>query len=396
MKTLKSVLILICCTVSYTWGQNISGKSNPVTVDYSPKVVAPVILKSTTPVIVWLAPNQNITSLESKKFTLKVGINSEETLNSATVYVNGVEPVSRGFGVSSSSEASKFANFIEKEVELSAGPNEIKVVAINSKNEVTTESRIINVTLPVVMASQRNDYALIVGTNDYDEWSNLVNPIFDARSIASELEKFYGFQVELLLNPTKDEFIGKVREYAKKNYLPKDQLFIFVAGHGQFDEIFKAGYLVFKDSKLNDDNKGSFLNHTILRDYVESIPCRHILLMMDACFGGTFDTVLAKRGEDDSMYADVAREEFIDRKLQFKTRKYITSGGKEYVPDGKPNQHSPFAKRVMASFRDYGGRDKVLTSQEMWVNYIETAKPTPTMGEFGTNEPGSEFVFVAK
>jgi hypothetical protein len=388
MKTLKSALILLCCVGSQAWGQSVSGKSNPVTVDYSPK--------ATNPVIVWLTPDQNVTNLEAKKVTLKVGVNSVPPLTSVTVYVNGVEPVTRGFGVSSSSEAAKFTKFIEKELDLTGGPNEIKVVAVNNKSETTTESRMVNVTAPVVVANQRNDYALIVGTNDYNEWSNLVNPIFDARSIASELEKFYGFQVELLLNPTKNEFLGKVREYAKKNYLPNDQLFIFVAGHGQFDEIFKAGYLVFKDSRLNDETKDSYLNHTIMRDYLESIPCKHILLMMDACFGGTFDTVLAKRGEEDGMYQDVARDEFINRKLQFKTRKYITSGGKEYVPDGKPNQHSPFAKRVMAAFRDYGGRDKVLTSQEMWVNYIETAKPTPTIGEFGSNEPGSEFVFVAK
>lgn len=387
MKTLKSVLVLLLCIPALSFGQTISGKSNTVTVDYNPK--------ASPPIIIWLTPNQQVTQMEGTKLNVKVGINSVANLQSAKLTVNGVEPSNRGMGASTA-EAEKFAKLIEMEVNLIAGTNRIEVVAVNEKGETTTESRTVNAVAQVIAMGARNDYALVVGTNDYDEWGNLVNPIFDARSIASELEKFYGFQVTTLYNPTKAEFITKIREFIQKNYLPNDQLFIFIAGHGQFDEVFKAGYLVFKDSKLNDVAKESYLNHTILRDYVESIPCKHIFLMMDACFGGTFDTVLAKRGEEDGMYQDIAREEFINRKLEFKTRKFVTSGGKEYVPDGKPNQHSPFAKRVMAAFRDYGGRDKVITIQEMWVNYLETAKPTPTIGEWGSNEPGSEFVFVAK
>jgi Caspase domain len=388
MKTLQFIAIAICLVPDWAAAQTISGKSNKVSVDYSPK--------PTPPVIVWMAPSQMLTNLDTKTMMVKVGINSTLKLQSATLLVNGAEPTNRrGLGASSP-DASKFAKFIEQEVEFTNGSNEIKIVAVNEKGETSTESRTVNVTLPVALAaSGRTDYALIIGSNDYDEWDDLVNPVFDATKIEEELKTSYGFKTELLLNPTKNEFVGKIREYIKKNYMDDDQLFIFVAGHGQFDEVFRAGYLVFKDTKVNDENKDSFLPHSTLRDYLETIPCKHVFLVMDACFGGTFDQVLAKRGTDDAVYQTESQDEFIQRKLQYKTRKYITSGGKVYVSDGLPNQHSPFAKLFMEALRSYGGPNGVLTIQEIW-QYVEVAKNRPTTGEFGSNEPGSEFVFAAK
>jgi len=65
------------------------------------------------------------------------------------------------------------------------------------------------------------------------------------------------------------------------------------------------------------------------------------------------------------------------------------------VADGRPNQHSPFAKLFMEALRSYGGPNRVLTIQEIW-SYVEIAKNKPTTGEFGSNEPGSEFVFQAR
>ena len=174
-------------------------------------------------------------------------------------------------------------------------------------------------------------------------------------------------------------------------------MFIFFAGHGQFDEIFTEGYLVGSDSKLNDPGKTSYISHSTLRTVVNNIPCNHIFLTLDACFGGTFDPLVARsgsRGQDD-IYGDITRSEFIERRLRFKTRKYVTSGGKQYVADGKPGGHSPFARKFLQALRDYGGQDKILTLQELQ-GYLLNLKMEPHAGEFGDNEPGSDFVFVAR
>lgn len=389
MKTLKVLAIAMCCLPGWVAGQAISGKSNTVSVDYTTKV--------SPPVIVWLSPNQQVTSIQIKKMTIKVGVNTVQKLKNVTLYVNGAEPVTnRGMGASTSSDASKFTKYIEEEIEFTNGPNEIKIVAVSETGETSTEVRSVNVTLPVVVAmADRTDYALIVGTYEYDEWGDLINPIYDATKIEEELKANYGYKTEVLLNPTKAQFVGKIREYIKKNYMKNDQLFVFIAGHGQFDEVFKAGYLVFKDTKINDETKESYFAHTSLRDYLETIPCNHVFLVMDACFGGTFDQQLAKRGEEDAVYSVESQDEFINRKLQYKTRKFITSGGKVYVADGRPNQHSPFAKLFMEALRSYGGSNRVLTISEIW-SQVEIARNKPTTGEFGSNEPGSEFVFQAR
>ena len=202
----------------------------------------------------------------------------------------------------------------------------------------------------------------------------------------------------MITNPTKEEAIKKIREYSAKNYLPDDQLFIFIAGHGKFDPLVKDGYLVFKDSKRDDETSDSYYPYTSLSVTLNNNPCRHIFLTLDACFGGTFDQAIASRGSEDMdpIYAGKSSAEFIKKKLIHKTRIYLTSGGKVYVQDGRPGKHSPFAYWFIESLRTYGGKLGVITSSEINFTVERGQKEDPKYGWFGDNEPGSEFIFEAK
>ncbi|MCK5028830.1 MAG: caspase family protein [Bacteroidales bacterium] len=239
------------------------------------------------------------------------------------------------------------------------------------------------------------DRALIFATNIYDSFSELVNPVIDATTIADELQSNYYVQTELLINPTLKEAIEKIREYAKLEYSANDNLLIFFAGHGIYDDVFKEGYVISRDSKSDDVAKTSYLSHSNLRTMVNNIPCKHILLIMDVCFGGTFDPLIASKSRAADMYTEVTNEEFIQRKKKYKTRLYLTSGGKEYVPDGRPGHHSPFARKLLESLRNYGGNDGILTINEI-IQYVEKVEPQPRYGEFGNNEPGSDFILLVK
>jgi len=242
-------------------------------------------------------------------------------------------------------------------------------------------------------------YALIFATNQYEYWNNLSNPIPDAESVAKDLKDLYGYEIDLVLNPTQNQTILKLKEYLQKKFQPNDQLLIFFAGHGQFDETFGEGYVVAKDSRLDDEAKSSYLSYATLRTYINNMQSKHILLMMDVCFGGTFDPQLASknlRGNETPVKPnDDEIEAFINRKLQSKTRRYITSGGKEYVSDGSPGQHSPFVRKFLEALRSYGGKDRVMTIAEI-LTYLETITPQPHHGEFGSNEPGSDFLMIGK
>jgi len=239
------------------------------------------------------------------------------------------------------------------------------------------------------------DYALLFATDDYDHWPHLNNPIDDAQAIAYELKNYYGFETEVLKNQKREEILATLLRYKReKKYTEDDQLFIFFSGHGAFSEEFKEGYVIAGDSSEKDELGETYIPHSLLRRLVDLIPCNHILLVLDVCFSGTIDEFIARRRGNDE-YEDTTNYEFIKRKMQFKTRQFLTSGGKEYVPDGRPGQHSPFARKLLEALRSYGGRYGILTISGV-VSYLERVTPEPRRGEWGANEPGSDFVFVAR
>ena len=395
---MKTKLILFIVLVpAILSAQEFRKRGTPVDVNVAPPVAAVV---NTKPIIIWLSPDQPSITSSVTKLDLKVGVNSKAKITKVTLLVNGTPPTDdRGIGAAST-EVAKFDSFIEKQLELKQGPNEIKVIAENDKGEQTIEWRMVNVSVAVASTlAPRNDYALMFATNEYDEWGGLTNPLFDAKAIKKDLEELYGYQVELIENPTKSVFLSKLREYGLKNYLPDDQLFIFIAGHGKFDEVIKDGYIVAKDSKKSDENNETYISFSDLRTRLDNNPCRHVFLTMDACFGGTFDQAIAKRGSDDEDdplgFNAAVQADMIKRKLQYKSRIYLTSGGKQYVSDGRAGKHSPFASLFLEAMRSGGGRMRVLTTSTIY-SYVEPAKQVPRYGVFGDNEPGSEFVFVRK
>jgi uncharacterized caspase-like protein len=244
-------------------------------------------------------------------------------------------------------------------------------------------------------ASSRKDYALLFATNHYDDWPELANPVNDARAIGQELHESYGFETEVVEDARQKDVLDKLHEYLKKNYGAQDQLLIFFAGHGDYDDVENEGYVVAKDSKRPDVERISYIPQSHLRTMIDNMPAQHVFLIMDVCFGGTIDPKLNQAGSRGEIYAQISKDEFIRRKLKYTSRHYLTSGGKEYVPDGRPGQHSPFARALLEGLRSYGGQNSILTLGRL-SEYMERVEPEPHENEFGKSEPGSDFLFVAK
>lgn len=352
------------------------------------------------PEIIWKNPQIQRIDIDSRRFKLQLNIRSENVLEDVSVYLNEYPVIKqRGFAVVSVKSLNDFERTVDTEVLLRPGENIIRVTASNKDGGTSSSIRKINVFVDELKdnAINRKDIALLFATDDYDHWENLQNPVNDVSTIATDLEAIYGFDVEIVKNPTKREVLQKLREYTKKSFLPNDELFIMFAGHGHFDQLFNQGYLVCKDSKITDEERLSYISHNNLRGIIDNIPNKHIFLAMDACFGGTFDPFIRSsthRGLD-NLYDELEQYEYINRKLKLKTRKFLTSGGKEYVSDGRPGQHSPFTRKLLEAIRSYGGDDNVLTLSEI-KSYIEKINPEPRFGEFGSDQPGSDFIFVVK
>jgi hypothetical protein len=390
--------VLLTLSVTMLMAQNVSTRTNEFEVDFSdPKK----LVNTTIPVINWVTPVAETNYAQENKYKIKVEVESDKPIKSITIYVKEDEnAASRGMTSMKPDAGQELKMVVEKNLTLMEGANVLEIVAENMDGQKTISQRKIHVgTTGIADASKldRTDYALIIATDQYDNWSDLVNPVFDSKTIAEELKKTYGYKVEVIENASQSDVLKKLREYAERKYKPLDQLFIFFAGHGTYDQTFGEGFVVTKESQTNDEAKTTYLSHNRLRSIVNNVPCDHIFLAMDVCFGGTFDAALASsRGAGaEEVYKEQGQAEFITRKLTYKTRRFLTSGGKTYVSDGIPGKHSPFAKNFLEALRSRGGKDGVLTLPELYT-YVERLKIQPRFGEFGDNAPGSDFIFVVK
>ena len=348
----------------------------------------------------WTAPIPETSYVQDSKFKIKFLVESPSPLKSVTINIKQtIETASRGSMAIQPKEGETLHTAIEKNLMLMEGDNVVEIIAENNEGVKTSSWRKVVVgatSLADASKLERTDYGLVFATDNYDNWSDLVNPVFDSRTIGEELKKTYKFKVEIVENATQAEVLKKLREYGEKQYKPLDQLFIFFAGHGTYDQTFGEGFVVTKESMLNDEGKTTYLSHNRLRSIINNVPCEHIFLAMDVCFGGTFDAALASaRGQDDEVYKEQSQAEFLTRKLLYKTRKYLTSGGKTYVSDGIAGQHSPFAKSFLEALASQGGKDGILTIQEIY-SFVEKLKNPPRLGDFGDNAPGSDFLFLVK
>lgn len=239
------------------------------------------------------------------------------------------------------------------------------------------------------------DYALFFAVNEYQNMRSLDNPIKNARSIAQNLQIHYGFNTEIVLNPTLDDIVSKLHEYKDKfaknrngEHQSNGQLLIFFSGHGVVEN--DIGYFCPTDA---DPKRvySSCLSYNPWRNFIDEMDCQHILVAIDACFSGRFDpnwkskigTSLGKRpGELSESGKLLAHHEM------HTTRWFFSSATDVESPD-----NSNFAYYFKEGLATLGGVDRILTSSELWTR-LELSSPKPHQGKFGKNEPESSFLFI--
>lgn len=390
MKNILTSLAILFAT--FVQAQLVSDQTNAIRIDVTQPNESEVVL----PEIGWEFPSREYTNSQEKRTSFTANLKSSTPIKEVKLSIGktrgGEAWSNKVFEVPENTLEYK----LEKNIYLKDGENVITLAVTNEAGGTVVDYRNVLVGMDAITKAidiNRKDYALLIGTDKYDNWSDLVNPVYDVETISGILEENYSFDTEVLTNPEQEDFLVKIKEYSQKKYRPQDQLLIFIAGHGQFDEAFGEGYIVTRGSLQNDEAKTTYIPHSVLRNIIDNIPCEHILLVMDVCFSGTFDPVIARSRA--SVYEDLDDSELLVRKLSRKTRRYLTSGGKEYVSDGIPGQHSPFAQRFIEILKSRGGNDRIITLQEIYP-VMQRLKTLPRTGEFGQNEQESDFVFVAK
>ena len=317
------------------------------------------------------------------------GFQSTITSPAKSILVSGIvtDPSGVAEVMVNDTEAQVTGDRFSGTIQLVHGNNLIRVTATDNLGNQSVKEKIIRPPGPT-----RKDYALLFAVDTYDHWSGLRFPYVDTLNISKDLQDIYGFEVELIHNPTKEDILRELHKYAQKEYAPEDQLLIFFAGHGDFNTVGKMGYLVSQDTKKPEDDeyRVSYFSHSYFRDFIDRMPCKHIFLVMDTCYSGTFDERLAMRGEAEDVSNSLSQAD-IERMRTYTTRWYLTSGANEQVPD-----NSLFARALLDALRSEGGSDNTLRIKEILTYFEELSDPKPCFGEFGRNAPGSDFLFIKK
>ena len=234
-----------------------------------------------------------------------------------------------------------------------------------------------------------------VTTYQNGKLSNLQNPVKNARDIAAILKSRFGFDTEILENPTQEQIIRKLNEltqlYARNEdgKHPSDgQLFLFFSGHGMSED--ENGYFLPADADPAAPwQKG--IAYEIWRPKINNINCRHILVALDACYSVRFDPDW--KNKTDGQFRRPGEMTDSQRALAnyeaYKARVFFTSDNKE---DQTPDR-SNFAKKILEGLRSANATDGFLTSKQLFANFVEGATPTPRAGTFGNDEPSSAFLF---
>jgi hypothetical protein len=236
---------------------------------------------------------------------------------------------------------------------------------------------------------QGDYYALVIAVQDYMDPSvnSLQYPLQDAENLVNALTTLYTFDpknISLLKNPTRSAIIKTFDQLAKR-LTDQDNLLIFYAGHGFWDERLKQGFWLPVDAAQS--SRTEWISNSTIRDYVAGMATKHTLLISDACFsGGIFKTRDAFSAENPA-----TRELY-----RLPSRKAMTSGAMREVPD-----KSVFVEYLVKRLRE--NKDQLLAAETLFSSFRQAVinnSPNRQVPQFGeireTGDEGGDFIFIRK
>ena len=227
------------------------------------------------------------------------------------------------------------------------------------------------------------------------------NAINDARAVSDMLSQGYGFEVQLMEDKPMDSIYKAIGEYYR-TLNPNDQFIVYFAGHGDLeDEFMDDGFIVCADSRsrAEDPARNTYIQYAKLQKMINKIPARQILVMLDVCHGGAFNQ---KRSDPGKTITNRNVRQFLLDQSQYTCRKFLSSVGNEEAFDGKPGEHSPFAKLLLQVLNAKGKETNgIITLSDIFsvlqissMNETATLKISPQKDGFGADNPQSDFILI--
>ncbi len=374
-KVLNIILVLIIIGTQCLAQTITSGKSSL----YVKTKKEEKVVDSIPPIITIISPGlmkEEIFSVKENELSVIGSVSDESGIR--TLFVNS-EPVTLGEG-----------DLFASEIILEEGENRFSLIAIDNQGNHAEAKYIISYNPELVFRTlngRGNYYALIIGIDEYlhPTINNLDNPIYDATTLREILISKYTFQdenVSLLKNAKRGDIILAL-DYLANKLTPDDNLLIFYAGHGWWDETANIGYWLPSDAAQT--NKTAWFRNSTLCDYLKEIKTKHTLLIADACFGGS---IFKSR----SVFFDA--DKAINKLYELPSRKAMTSGTLTEVPD-----KSSFTGYLIERLSE--NTDKYLSSEQLFSSFriavINNSDAVPQYGEIrNVGDEGGDFIFIIK
>ncbi len=233
-------------------------------------------------------------------------------------------------------------------------------------------------------------HALVIGNDAYRHLPKLKTAGNDAKAVAALLERSYGFAVTLLRNATRADILHQMNRL-RSELTESDNLLIYYAGHGTLDRQSDTGYWLPVDADL--DNDVNWIANATLTRHLRAMFARHVLVIADSCFSGTLF-----RAADTELSMPKARDAWLRKMLEKRSRTAITSGGLEPVVDSGRNGHSVFANALQQALEENTG---VLEDQALFRLISRPvaleANQTPRVADIRqAGHEGGAFLFVRR
>ena len=229
--------------------------------------------------------------------------------------------------------------------------------------------------------------ALVIGINAYADVSPLSYAVSDATAVRDVLISSFGFLEEHLIfitdeGATKQKILSAYHRFTNNDVGLDDRIIIFYAGHGHTLPGIRGdiGFLVPHDADPNDTS--SLIRWDELTRNAELIRAKHLLFIMDACYGGLALTRSAHTGS--------AR--FLQDMMLRYSRQVLTAGkADEVVADsgGPLPNHSVFTGHLLEGLNGKAEIEEGIITASGLMSYVyskvagdKNSNQTPHHGHF--------------
>lgn len=326
--------------------------------------------------ITWITPGKSGLTTSESTIPVRANVTSDENIRFVNFFNNGryirniIAPTN-----------TMKQMIVEEDIDLLLGMNQIKLEAVTLSGKKITNS--VDVVYDISSATY---HALVIAVESYQdpEINDLDQPVRDATRFIDLIRSEYTFEPEnitFLKNPTKAEIIGTLHQM-RGSISPSDNLLIYYAGHGYWDEEMSTGYWLPTDASRN--NPVNWLPNTDLTNYLNVLKSKHTLLIADACFSGG---IFKSRAAFNNLMS-------VEKLYKLTSRKAMTSGTLKEVPD-KSVFIEYLIKRLDENTKKYLPSEQLFSSLKEAVIYN-----SPNIPQYGTiqnvGDEGGDFIFIRK